>query len=190
MSNEMSDRDQNLEGTTREHLHATDSKVTDEVVNAYLETLLWSETLNATDEDGEPGSITMPDGTEHEDGTALDNIIDSSDLPDLAPDVVEEAREDLAAFERYCVETIGINPFRFFDPRQVAHDFCLSRNGHGAGFFDDPYEVEARGPNASVIKLDLSDELQDAAETFGTLGLDLWVKGEGEDAVVVVQSHG
>ena len=38
--------------------------------------------------------------------------------------------------------------------------------------------------------LGLSDELQDAAQTFGTLGLDLFVKGEGDDATLIVSSHG
>ena len=180
----MSTREE-VEGTTRERLHASDSKVTDEVLESYLTTLLWSEALNACDAEGNTSSITW-EGTEYKDGTPLDDILDTSDLPD---EVREEAREDLCAFERYCVETIGLNPFRFFDAGQVAHDFCLSRNGHGAGFFDDPYDVNAKGPNGTEEDFNLSDELQAAAETFGTFGLSVWVNGEGDNAELKVESH-
>lgn len=53
-------------------------------------------------------------------------------------------------------------------PEQAGHDFQLSRNGHGAGFFD-------RGGKHD-------DALQDAAKTFGTFGL--MVAGYGDDTRV------
>lgn len=155
-------------------------------VRQYLETLLWSETLSAVDEDGNPTEVTIPEdsalysaGETFEDGTPLDNILDVSDLPGIAPDVVSEAEADLEAFAGYVEETLGFDPFAVFDSEQVAHDFCLSRNGHGAGFFDGDYTYEGE---------QYCQALQSAAKTFGTLGLDLYV-AEGASEVTI-SSHG
>lgn len=160
------------------------SIITDRIVNAYLETLLWSEALSACDGDGNPTSITIPEnapgpyaGDTFEDGTSLDSFLDTSDLPDLAPKVVAEAREDLEGFGSYVEETLGFDPFEVFDAEQVAHDFCLSRNGHGAGFFDGDFTHEGE---------QYCTRLQDAAETFGTMGLQVWV----ENDTLHVESHG
>ena len=181
------------------------SIITDRIVNAYLETLLWSETLSACDEDGNPTSITIPEnapgpyaGDTFEDGTSLDSFLDTSDLPDLAPKVVAEAREDLEGFGSYVEETLGFDPFEAFDAKQVAHDFCLSRNGHGAGFFDDDYIVRHEDlSEEGQVKADMAEDsgrdalnvaraLQDAAKTFGTTGLQVWV----ENGTLHVESHG
>jgi hypothetical protein len=180
--------------------------ITDRIVNTYLETLLWSETLSACDEDGNSTSITIPEnapgpyaGDTFEDGTPLDSFLDTSDLPKLCPDVVAEAKADLEAFGGYVEDTLGFDPFEAFDAEQVAHDFCLSRNGHGAGFFDGNYIVrheylsEEGQVQADIAEdsgrdaLNVARALQDAAKTFGTLGLSVWVSDEG---ALRVESHG
>lgn len=162
------------------------SIISSRIVKSYLETLLWSETLSSCDEDGNPTSITIPEdapgpfaGDTFEDGESLDSFLDTSDMDTLCPDVVAEAKADLEAFGGYVEETLGFDPFEVFDADQVAHDFCLSRNRHGAGFFDGDY-VWAGGRNEA-------DKLQAAAETFGTLGLSVWVNDAG---VLMVESHG
>lgn len=175
--------------------------ITKEIVTAYLETLLWSETFNGMGDDGEDPLIV--EGTEYEPGTPLDQIqgCDVSDLETLAPKVVEEAEEDLEGFRAYCLEDLGIDPFRFFDPSQVAHDFALSRNEHGAGFFDREYTIAPTGPagnpsNMRAVRyadavpgdaVNLSDALQEAAGTFGTFGLQVWTD---EDGKLKMESHG
>ena len=158
------------------------SIITDRIVNAYLETLLWSETFSSCDEDGNPRPLRIPDGKilsiTVEDGAPLDSFLDTSDLPELCPDVVAEAQADLEAFGGYVEETLGFDPFEAFDADQVAHDFCLSRNGHGAGFFDGDFTHDGE---------QYCTELQAAAKTFGTLGLSVWVNDAG---VLMVESHG
>lgn len=153
-------------------------EISESDVCAYLETLLWSETLHE--------SVTI-EGEEYEEGTPLNDVpgCDVSDLETLAPKILEEVRADLEGFRDYCLENLGIDPFRYFDPSQVAHDFALSRNGHGAGFFDRSYKVSTAGPGSDPADSDLSDELQDAAETFGTFGLMVWV----ENDVLHMESH-
>lgn len=147
------------------------------IVTAYLETLLWSECFHGQGEDGEDPLVV--DGEEYAPGTPIDQIpgCDVSDLATLAPKIVKEAEEDLDGFQSYCEETLGLDPFEVFDASQVAHDFCLSRNGHGAGFFDGVYEYEGE---------EYSSDLQAAAKTFGTMGLSVWNE---EDGTLRMESH-
>lgn len=130
------------------------SAITRQVVGEYLETLLWSE----RDEAGDP----------------LDQTVDLSDLPETLWD---EAKEDLQGFADYCLEVIGHDPFEFFDAKEVAHNFCLSRNGHGAGFFDSSWRIGER---------EFNQKLQRFAKTFGTHGLMAY-ENNGK---LEVHSHG
>ena len=130
------------------------SSTTREVVGAYLATLLWSE----TDEDGMP----------------LDQTVDLSDFPESLWD---EAKKDLQGFAAYCLEVLGHDPFEFFDAKEVALNFCLSRNGHGAGFFDGSWRIGER---------DFNQKLQDLAKTFGTYRLMAY-ENNGK---LEVHSHG
>jgi len=78
----------------------------DRCTRQYLETALWS----STGDDGEP-------------------IDDYFDISDFAPEAVAEAR-------RVCDEFQARNDTRELDSEQIGHYLWLSRNGHGAGFFD------------------------------------------------------
>ena len=57
------------------------------------------------------------------------------------------------------------------DASQNGHDFLLSRNGHGCGFFDRGYDNEAEGSTLSV-----GDVLTDLCHAYGEC--DLY---EGDD---------
>jgi hypothetical protein len=163
------------------------STITETVVCAYLETLLWSEIFHGQGDDGEDPLVI--DGEEYEAGTPLDRIpgCDVSDLETLAPEIVKEAREDLEGFRHSCLESIGIDPFRFFDASQVAYDFALSRNGHGAGFFDRVYTIAANGPGSTPLVNEIQDDLQERAREMGTLGLAVW---NDENGNLRMESHG
>jgi hypothetical protein len=139
--------------------------ITEEVVTQYLETLLWSEIYHG-DEDGKGQLVNdgrFPVAGFIEAGTALNEIIDVSDVETLNAEIVEESRRDLEDFRADCLQSIGIDPFKFFDPSQVAHDFALSRNGHGAGFFARGHFVTCAVGCKSDTKSNIADELQDAA---------------------------
>lgn len=147
------------------------SPITNEVVFAYLETLVWSETLLLP----EGTEVLVWEGSEYREGESLDNILDHRNLPDA---INVSAAEDLEGFRESCIADLGLDPFVWFDAKQVAHDFCLSRNGHGAGFFDDSYEVRAEGPGAGPKTENLSKRLQDCAKYEGTHGLTVWVEND------------
>lgn len=92
----------------------TDNVRLDEFLRAYLECALWSSTDNADDTGGEP----------------LDANYDADDI---APESLERMRADCAAFletENENIEASGTTL------AQAGHDFWLTRNRHGAGFWD------------------------------------------------------
>ncbi len=108
---------------------------------AYLECALWSSTDNSDDSGGEP----LDD--EHD--------LESFDLPSL-----ESAIKDCASFQEsesgalkaaYATRGYG-------GPEQAGHDFWLTRNGHGAGFWDRGIGV-------------LGDRLSKAAKVYGSVDL-------------------
>lgn len=83
----------------------------EEMVNSYLETALWSST------DGE---------------NPLDDAYDISDFES----------EERSAAELDCSMFVAIaeDLLDGLELSQVGHDFWLTRNGHGAGFWDGDYE--------------------------------------------------
>lgn len=113
-----------------------------EMFTAYVVCALWS----TTGDDGEP----------------LDDWADSDDVD---AHTLEEMREDCGDFLQSnhadCLEMMT----RGFDAGQLGHDFWLTRNGHGAGFWD-------RGLG------ELGERLSSAARVYG--GVDLYVTDAGQ----------
>lgn len=117
----------------------------DEMATAYAVCALWSS-YDCTGASDEP-------------------LDDSHDVDDLTTGTRDEFRQDCADFlesnHADCVEMMS----RGFVASQIGHDFWLTRNGHGAGFWD-------RGLG------ELGDRLADAARVYGSV--DLWVTADGE----------
>src|ERR1700723_1133113 len=90
----------------------------EEFFNAYLVCALWS----STDDDGNP-------------------LDDNRDCDDFAPEALAEMRNDCDAFceaesddlARYAAE---LPRTEWSQDARAGHDFWLTRNGHGAGFWD------------------------------------------------------
>ena len=68
-----------------------------------------------------------------DDGEPLD---EEYDIDDIAPESLESMRADCDDFVR-AVENAGIE----FESERAGHDFWLTRNGHGAGYWDGDYPV-------------------------------------------------
>lgn len=107
-------------------------------INAYIEAALWS----STGDEGEP-------------------LDDEYGPDDLAPGTLAQMREDCEDF--YEANEADIESWA--DDAQAGHDFWLTRNHHGAGFWD-------RGRGA------LGDRLTDAAQVYGSV--DLYVGDDGK----------
>jgi hypothetical protein len=83
-------------------------------LRAYIHAAFWSSPLY--DEEGvEEGTLLESGNTE----------------ADLAPDALESMRQDCEAF----ISSAG-DDLVGMDPEQAGHDFWLTRNRHGAGFWD------------------------------------------------------
>ena len=106
------------------------SSETDAFVRAYMATALWAETDNADESGGEPldANYGFEDFTERS-----QNIMRADCQKFLAHDGVVQAIQD--GDNR---GPDGSGPFEM-----AGHDFWLTRNGHGAGFWDgdwpEPY---------------------------------------------------
>lgn len=107
-------------------------------IKAYLECALWS----SQDEDGDP----------------LDSVFG---IDDLAPETLRQAIEDCTAFQ-----ADNASDLEGIDPSQAGHDFWLTRNRHGAGFWD-------RGLG------EVGQRLTDASHAYGEV--DLYV---GDDCLI------
>lgn len=111
----------------------------EQVLEAYVTCALWS----STDEDGTP--------------------MDRDHTPDdIAPDSLDRMAEDVFAFLSSCWND-GLD-LSAIEPAQIGHDFWLTRNGHGAGFWD-------RGLG------ELGDRLTELAHAHQ--GCDLYVGDDG-----------
>lgn len=123
-----------------------------EFLHGYLVCALWSSNDESTPEGGEP--------------------LDSNyGIEDIAPETIEKCRSDCEDFmeanaadlKAYCAKK-GEHP-EYSSMECAGHDFWLTRNGHGTGYWD-------RGLG------DLGDRLADAARVYSSV--DLYVGDDGK----------
>lgn len=126
---------------------------TDDVLRAYIECAIWS----STDDDGAP----------------LDRDHDASDI---APEALESMREDVRDFLSPDDTDWGVRFGRALDfwalelgAEQIGHDLWLTRNRHGAGFWDR-FGGDTEGARHG-------DVLTEAARAYGTS--DLYIGDNG-----------
>jgi hypothetical protein len=101
----------------------------DEFTKAYLETALWS----SSDDDDKP--------------------LDEYNSTDIADETINEMIKDCEKFQSENCEDISS------DLSRAGHDFWLTRNHHGAGFWDGDWEIE------------IGKKLTKASETYGEFTL-------------------
>lgn len=111
-----------------------------EFIEAYTEAALWA----STDEDGVP----------------LDENFDESDIHWETLEKMEDDASDFYAANESMLTVDGNSD------GDGGHNFWLTRNGHGAGFWDGDYPT-------------YEDELTDAAKAYG--GYDLY---GGDDGII------
>jgi hypothetical protein len=113
----------------------------DEFTEAYIEAALWSSMDNSDPE------------------TGGDPVDANWGAEDIAPKTLARMAADCARFQAENADLLALAG----EPDQNGHDFWLTRNGHGAGFWDRDYPDE------------IGDALTAAAEKFGEF--DLFVYG-------------
>lgn len=85
----------------------------DNFFDAYVECALWSSTDNADESGGAP-------------------LDDNYGPEDIEPETLAAMREDCADF----IERAGLEARAHWNADSAGHDFWLTRNGHGTGFWD------------------------------------------------------
>jgi hypothetical protein len=116
----------------------------DAFLRGYLECALWSTNDNSDPETG---------------GDPLD---ENYSVADFAPEALASAKADCEAFQEANAADLEATGA---DDDQNGHDFWLTRNGHGAGFWDRGYG-------------DVGERLTKAAKVYGSV--DLYVGGDGK----------
>lgn len=104
-----------------------------EFMQAYLEAALWSSTISENTEDGEPSE---------RDGDSFDRHFSTSDFDSGALETLEA--HCLSFWSRiacFVPHETGRPNGRETGPSQAGHDFWLTQNGHGAGFWDGDWPV-------------------------------------------------
>jgi len=126
--------------------------------SAYVECALWSSTVPYGDLKRAGLVDAGDDDYRDDDDRPLDDYVGEDDL---TPATVTSWREDVDAF-------IAGNwgDLKHLTPASAGHDFWLTRNGHGAGFWDRGYG-------------DRGDRLSDAARVYG----EVWVGIDDDGAV-------
>ncbi len=128
-----------------------DPKSLDAFTRAYIECALWSSTYE----------------TEEREDTPMDA---NFSVEDLAPECIAKIVADCAKFQHDQIEAIAWDnlvhfPHRYSTHEKAGHDFWLTRNGHGAGFWDGDWKE----PYAT--------SLTDAAHAYGSS--DFYVGDDG-----------
>ena len=96
-------------------------EVDPDFLDGYITAALWS----STDDDGEPLDSNYQDD-------------------DLAPETLAAMTDDCRRFLAECGQLIvgkSVYESKYSDMELAGHDFWLTRNGHGAGFWDGDWET-------------------------------------------------
>ena len=97
-----------------------------------------------------------------DDGSEPESLEENYDVDDIAAGTVTEIRNEISEFVAYNSDDLIKSGGTW---EQHGHDFCLTRNGHGAGFWDRGYG-------------DIGDRLTAACRPYGTS--ELYVGDDGE----------
>ena len=108
--------------------------------NAYIEAALWSSLDESDDSGGHP-------------------LDDNYGVEDVSPETLASIIADCQAFQRDHADDIG------GELERAGHDFWLTRNGHGAGFWDGDWED------------DIGQRLTEASDVYGSV--DLYIGDDG-----------
>ena len=104
-----------------------DLRELDPWVMQYIEAALWSSTDESREDGGDPLDVNYG-------------------LEDLAPETIQKMAADCDRFR----EVAGDMLDEHSDSTMGAHDFWLTRNGHGAGFWDGDWPVNGEALTAIV----------------------------------------
>jgi hypothetical protein len=128
---------------------------------AYLRTILWAETvcLPMAEEWLIDGCMDVPYEHRLYDVRDMEPLDRYFNLDDFTADAIQRAEADCSAFfDRMISSGLYGQASLFACDEQIARDFWLTRQGHGAGFWDGDYAAGS---------VDIGDALSAIAKEFG-----------------------
>jgi hypothetical protein len=121
----------------------------DDFTRAYIEAALWSSNDESTPQGGEPLDANYGIG-------------------DIAPETLDSMADDCRRFQAENAADLALYDHPEWTAAELGgHDFWLTRNGHGAGFWD----------RNDCLPEDAGQRLTEASEKYGTY--DLYVGDDG-----------
>lgn len=101
----------------------TGFKIMDNFTKAYIEAMLWTECDPGTDANTHDPENDFP-------------LHGNCGIEDLAPKTLETIQKECADFQTKNADILKQAYRPDYDEARAGHDFWLTRNGHGAGFWD------------------------------------------------------
>jgi len=138
----------------------------DDFTRAYLECALWSSTDESDEYGGEP----------------LDK---NYGVEDFAPESLQSAIEDCRDFQESFGDLVALgyggrggDGEEFSAEARAGHDFWLTRNHHGAGFWDGDWNISMPPDHEGARRCrTVGDYLTEMSHPYGSV--DLYVGGDG-----------
>lgn len=126
----------------------------DDFTAAYIEALFFTDNAVNAD-DGRTFEAQAASEDEENEGS----FPNSATVEDIAPETLEAIKADCAAFQTEAAHLLAQAYDRpgYGGAAQAGHDFWLTRNGHGAGFWD----------RSALDAGDLGDALTEVAKRYG-----------------------
>lgn len=140
------------------------SKYLDDAFSAYLETALWA----STDEDVNLDDHDIDDGTKAELFEEFKRFFNEAIALSIDPTDSDSDRLDLQC----CI--IYFDGSEYDGYERLGHDFWLTRNGHGAGFWDGDWDRD----EPDIGPMLLGDRLTTLAKNYGEC--DLYIGDDGK----------
>jgi hypothetical protein len=132
----------------------------DELTGGFIEALFFTDNaVNA--ENGRDFEATA----ESEDDENEGNFPASAAPDDLAPATLEKIKADCAAFQAQAADLLTEAAGRGYSLARAGHDFWLTRNGHGVGFWDRS-ELEDDSPEYERLTAEMVAN-RDNADAWG-----------------------
>ena len=133
-----------------------------DVTVQYLETILWAETVSLPVPEEELVNGCMDVDLDHPlcGVSKSDHLDDHFCINDFTVELLERAERDCVKFfDRAKAAGLIERAHRFADDTTIAYDFWLTRQGHGAGFWDGNYrdDVDDVGSALSPVAVEFGE---------------------------------
>jgi hypothetical protein len=150
-----------------EFIYQLDPLELNEILRGYIDAAIWTEEESLNSEYAEEfDKVFDPNNNDESDNDEMENLIrknfnnksiEKFSKEDIEPDSLIRAYKDIKEFVNLAGEEAIDAAVSEYGYENLGHDLWLSRNGHGAGFFDRRFDD------------DIEKSLMDSARKMGEI---------------------